>query len=101
MPSFQALNCYKSLGTHVLVGMGAASFWRGAWYVLDDHLFPDDPAQSATASLGLGVAGMAASQGLMERAERLARKVPSTSSAIQPFRLQAARFGAFRISRVK
>ena len=42
----------KNVLTHVAVGMGAASFWRGAWYILDDHLFPDDAAKSASASLG-------------------------------------------------
>jgi hypothetical protein len=102
MPSFHALKCSKTLATHVFVGMGAASFWRGAWYVLDDHLFPDDPVKSASASLGLGIAGMAASQGLMDRAERLATKLPPLdtkkwtmpSHNRPPLRLAAARFGA-------
>jgi hypothetical protein len=84
------------------VGMGAASFWRGAWYILDDHLFPNDAAQSAAASLGLGILGMAASQGLVARAERLAVKAAqSTSSSLMVPRstlhrltLPAARFGA-------
>lgn len=49
--------------------MASASFWRGSWYILDDSLFPDSPIRSATASLGLGTIGMAASQGLVSRAE--------------------------------
>ena len=89
MPSFTAVNCSKQLATHVFVGMGAASFWRGAWYVLDDHLYPDDPEKSALASLGLGTAGMAASQGLLARAERLALK-----TSAKPMALATARFGA-------
>jgi Fuseless len=71
---FQAVSCYKTLATHVAVGMGAASFWRGAWYLLDDHLYPDDKPKSAAASLGLGIVGMWASQGLVARAERLEQK---------------------------
>ncbi|GKY98034.1 hypothetical protein MPSEU_000761500 [Mayamaea pseudoterrestris] len=75
MPSsfaFRALPSHKQLARHVLVGMGSASVWRGAWYMLDDHLFPDDQAKSAAASLTLGTLGMAASQGLVARAERMA-----------------------------
>jgi hypothetical protein len=74
MPSFQALH-WKTVALHVGVGMGAASFWRGAWYVLDDHLFPDEPGRSSLASLGLGTLGMATSQGLMHRCEQFASKL--------------------------
>lgn len=79
----------RNLLTHVGVGMGAASFWRGAWYVLDDHLFPDNAEQSAAASLTLGVAGMMASQGLMHKCEELARQ-----KFASPLAVKAARFGA-------
>jgi hypothetical protein len=85
MAPFVALGL-KTVLTHVGVGMGAASFWRGAWYVLDDNLFPDNAAQSALASWGLGVAGMAASQGLVARVEHL-RKTSGLSYKV-------ARFGA-------
>jgi Fuseless len=71
MPVFSHLHCYKKLATHVVVGMGAASFWRGAWYVLDDNLFPNNKEASAASSLALGVVGMAASQGLVARAEQM------------------------------
>lgn len=47
--------------------MGAASFWRGAWYILDDNLFPDNEAASAAASWSLGVLGLSASQGWVGR----------------------------------
>lgn len=70
--SFLTLHNHKQLGQHVLVGMGAASFWRGAWYILDDHLFPNNKTHSAMASLALGTVGLAASQQLVERAEQLA-----------------------------
>jgi len=90
MPYFHALRCHKTLATHVFVGMGAASFWRGAWYVLDDHLFPDSPSKSALSSWVLGVAGLACSQGLTARAERMARlQVPA-----QMWALRTARVGA-------
>ena len=58
MSSFVALH-WKSVLTHVGVGMGAASFWRGAWYIWDDHLFPNDRAASALSSWSLGVVGIA------------------------------------------
>jgi hypothetical protein len=86
MAAFQALSL-KNVLTHVGVGMGAASFWRGAWYVLDDHLFPENPAASAAWSWGLGVLGMAASQGLVEKCEVLQKR----GSQIP---LKVARFGA-------
>jgi hypothetical protein len=47
------------------IGIACASFWRGAWYVLDDNLFPENPVYSATASLGLGTTGLAMTQGLI------------------------------------
>jgi len=84
--TFQSLP-WKRVALHVGVGMGAASFWRGAWYVLDDHLFPNSTSQSAVASLALGVTGMAASQGLVERCEQLAKSGSKR-------RLPVARFGA-------
>ena len=43
-----------------LVGAGAASFWRGAWYTMDATLFPDSVPRSCAASLTLGFGGFAA-----------------------------------------
>ena len=49
----------------VAVAAGVASFWRGAWYVMDACVFPDDRARSAQAcavagpcAVGLGAAAM-------------------------------------------
>ena len=89
MGAFRAQSA-RMLATHVCVGVGAASFWRGAWFVLDDHLFPDDAVKSAAASFGLGVAGLTASQGLVERAERMAKH----AAKVRPASLAVARFGA-------
>lgn len=89
MGAFRAQSA-RSLATHVCVGMGAASFWRGAWYILDDHLFPEDAVKSALASFGLGVVGLTASQGLVERAEKLAKN----AARVRPMSLAVARFGA-------
>ncbi|GAX20934.1 hypothetical protein FisN_1Lh407 [Fistulifera solaris] len=78
----------KTVLTHVAIGMGSASFWRGAWYVLDDHLFPENKEYSALASFGLGTLGMAASQGLVARMENFAKMEK------YPVRLSLLRFGA-------
>eukprot|EP00542_Grammatophora_oceanica_P015322 CAMPEP_0194048290 /NCGR_PEP_ID=MMETSP0009_2-20130614/26834_1 /TAXON_ID=210454 /ORGANISM="Grammatophora oceanica, Strain CCMP 410" /LENGTH=219 /DNA_ID=CAMNT_0038694119 /DNA_START=65 /DNA_END=724 /DNA_ORIENTATION=- len=80
---FSALNL-KEVAKHVGVGMCAASFWRGAWYLCDDHVFPDEPGKSAGACLVGGALGMTASQGLIKRAESM--KAPMTR--------QMARFGS-------
>jgi len=42
-----------------LVGAGAASFWRGAWYAMDATIFPGDVRKSCAASLGIGFGGFA------------------------------------------
>ena len=90
----------KNVLLHVGVGMGAASFWRGAWYILDDHLFPNQPAWSAMSSLGMGTVGMALSQGLIHKVELLAAQASvktatsSISSRRQLLPLKVARFGA-------
>ena len=55
---------------HVFIGVCSASFWRGAWYILDDILFPQSKELSAFASLMLGTAGMLSVQGLFERIEK-------------------------------
>jgi hypothetical protein len=73
--AFSQLRSHRQLGQHLLVGMGAASFWRGAWYILDDHLLPDHKPSSALVSLGLGCLGMAMSQGLVHRAETWSERV--------------------------
>lgn len=44
--------------------MACASYWRGAWYFLDDHLFPESTMNSAVSSLGLGTVGMVVCQGV-------------------------------------
>lgn len=84
----------RAVLTHVGVGMGAASFWRGAWYVLDDHLFPDNAEASAFASLSLGTLGMAASQGLVGRIERLTTATNKINNSKPLMRLTMMRFGA-------
>lgn len=46
----------------VAVAAGVAGFWRGAWYVLDGTLFPDDLTASGAASLALGTGGLVLNQ---------------------------------------
>mmetsp|Transcript_14051 Transcript_14051/g.17709 ORF Transcript_14051/g.17709 Transcript_14051/m.17709 type:complete len:267 (-) Transcript_14051:223-1023(-) len=45
----------RTLWKQVAIGMGAASFWRGGWYILDETLFPENSLYSAASSFGLGV----------------------------------------------
>ena len=76
---------------NVMIGCGTASFWRGAWYILDDNLFPQDPALSAASSLVSGTAGMFLSQGLIKRYEVLVNH--HTADQLL-FRRSVYRFGA-------
>ena len=41
----------------IAIGVGAASFWRGCWYILDDHCYPNHPQASAAVCLGAGSLG--------------------------------------------
>lgn len=61
------------LPLQVLVAAGVAGFWRGAWYVLDGTLFPDDLMASGAASLMLGTGGLTLNQHVV--APRLLRCV--------------------------
>lgn len=78
-----------------LIGCGAASFWRGAWYILDDNLFPNDPTWSASSSLLGGMAGMLLSQGMIKRYEVLMNH--HTADQLL-FRRSVYRFGAIYCS---
>lgn len=50
-----------------LIGLSAASFWRGAWYTMDATIFPDDLQKSCAASLSLGFGGFAALHSGLQR----------------------------------
>jgi len=50
-----------------LVGAGAASFWRGAWYTMDALIFPDDVKASCAASLLGGFGGFCALHSALPR----------------------------------
>jgi Fuseless len=69
---FAAAPDSKAVFYLVFVGMCSASFWRGAWYILDDSLFPNNKELSAISSLLLGTTGMFSVQGLFERGETFA-----------------------------
>jgi len=53
---------WGSLPLQIAVAAGVASFWRGAWYVMDGTVFPDDLTASGIASLAAGAGGLAAVQ---------------------------------------
>jgi hypothetical protein len=53
---------WSKLPTQIGVAMGVATFWRGAWYVMDGVVFPEDVGKSALASFAAGVAGLAGVQ---------------------------------------
>ena len=50
------------LATTTFVGIAVASFWRGAWYVLDETVFPSSELNPVMACFLGGVSGLAASQ---------------------------------------
>ena len=50
------------LATTTFVGIAVASFWRGAWYVLDETVFPSSELKSGLACFLGGVSGLATSQ---------------------------------------
>ena len=50
------------LATTTFVGIAVASFWRGAWYVLDETVFPSSELKSGMACFLGGVSGLATSQ---------------------------------------
>mmetsp|Transcript_25240 Transcript_25240/g.51518 ORF Transcript_25240/g.51518 Transcript_25240/m.51518 type:complete len:244 (+) Transcript_25240:203-934(+) len=51
-----------SLPLQITTGVLCASYWRGAWYVLDYTLFPTDRTKSGFASLALGGSMLACGQ---------------------------------------
>ena len=53
------LHPWSKLPLQIAVAMGVASFWRGAWYVMDTTVFPDDTLKSGAACLVGGTAGLA------------------------------------------
>ena len=48
------------------VGASVASFWRGAWYMMDAAVFPDDIYASCAASLVAGFGGFASLHSLLQ-----------------------------------
>ena len=50
---------WGSLPLQIAVAAGVATFWRGAWYVMDTSIFPDDNLKSGAACLVAGTAGLA------------------------------------------
>ena len=61
-----------------VVGATVASWWRGAWYVMDAALYPDDAPRSCAASLALGFCGFAACH---QSAARVAPIAPAARGA--------------------
>jgi len=53
------LHPWSKLPLQIAVAMGVASFWRGAWYVMDTSVFPEDNLKSGAACLVAGTAGLA------------------------------------------
>ena len=72
---------WGSLPLQIAVAAGVATFWRGAWYVMDGCVFPDDIASSAAASAAAGVAGLVgvqrvAAPAVLRHALRTGRPIP-------------------------
>ncbi|XRB17312.1 hypothetical protein RI054_15g71570 [Pseudoscourfieldia marina] len=62
------------LPTQIACGMACASFWRGAWYIMDDKVFPGDALKSGSATLAAGV-------GLFAAVQRAAGSAACTAAA--------------------
>jgi len=55
----------------ILIAFGIISFWRGAWYLLDIYLFPNNHLWSAIASVILGILILYSTERLIESFVRL------------------------------
>ena len=74
----------STLPVQVFTGVLCASYWRGAWYILDHTLFPDDRVLSGVASLTSGTAILGLQQYIISPSnngtKRLVRMLPPPSS---------------------
>ena len=82
---------WGSLPLQISVAAGVATFWRGAWYVMDGCVFPDDPVRSAAASAAAGAAGLAGVQRVA--APAVLRHARSTGRPIPPHARYALLYG--------
>jgi hypothetical protein len=73
-----------SLPLQITVGALCASYWRGAWYILDYTLFPNDRLTSSISSLGIGSSLLAAKQYILSPSyngtKQLVRWLPPPSN---------------------
>jgi len=70
VPTFTRNIGSSALGTlplQVTVGILCASFWRGAWYIFDYTLFPNDRFKSSIASLSFGSTLLGMEQFILSR----------------------------------
>jgi hypothetical protein len=74
----------STLPVQVATGVLCASYWRGAWYILDHTLFPDDRVLSGVASLTSGTVLLGLKQYIISPSnngtKRLVRMFPPPSS---------------------
>jgi hypothetical protein len=73
-----------SLPLQVTVGVLCASYWRGAWYIFDYTLFPDDRVKSSLTCLSLGSILLGMEQFILSRSYNgtkwLVRALPPPSN---------------------
>ncbi|KAL3827283.1 hypothetical protein ACHAXA_005029 [Cyclostephanos tholiformis] len=77
-------NSSSTLPVQVATGVLCASYWRGAWYILDHTLFPDNRALSGIVSLTSGSALLGLKQYIISPSyngtKRLVRLLPPPES---------------------
>jgi hypothetical protein len=82
--AMMAMFTSSTLPVQVFTGVLCASYWRGAWYILDHTLFPDDRVLSGVASLTSGTAILGLQQYIISPSnngtKRLVRMLPPPSS---------------------
>ncbi len=89
----------STLPLQISIGILAASYWRGSWYVLDHILYPNERLKSGIASLLSGAALLGLQQYILSPSyngtKQLVRLLPPPSSSSIMFRrkyIQANRF---------
>ncbi len=92
-----ASSSYGTLPAQVFTGVLCASYWRGAWYILDHTLFPNDRLLSGVVSLTSGSALLGMKQYLLSPSyngtKRLVRLLPPPKSiSLRRRYVQANRF---------
>ena len=81
--AMMAMFTSSTLPVQVFTGVLCASYWRGAWYILDHTLFPDDRVLSGVASLTSGTALLGLKQYIISPSNNSTKRLVSTDGRPQ------------------